>query len=286
MGVTKKNKGLHHTEHSLILNRNSPLMVLSFAYCNVSRCPMRSEPTHSAEQVNEVLFGERVEILEINDKDWAKIKCEWDSYTGWCKMSQLTVITRKAYNKELKFITARNTDKLIFPDSEMWLPMGSDLFPLKGGKVTIGIEQAKFKGKKLDFTQLELNKETIKAATLQYMNAPYHWGGRTIAGIDCSGLTQMAYKLCGKPIPRDASQQALEGTTVDFLQNTHCGDLAFFDNADGKIVHVGILLDESTIIHATDAGGRVVIDKIDQGGIISVARRQRTHNLRFVKRYF
>lgn len=273
-------------EHTLILTPEFLIMVLSFAYCNSSVCPVRKEPFHSSEQVNQLLFGERVEILEINDRDWAKIKSEWDNYEGWCKLSQLTTVTRKAYNKELKYLSAKNTDKLIFPEHEMWLPVGSDLFPLKGGKVTIGIEQGKFKGKKLEFAKLELSKETIKAAALGYMNAPYLWGGRTIAGIDCSGLSQMAYKLCGKAIPRDASQQALQGETIDFLQHTHCGDLAFFDNAEGKIVHVGILLDESTIIHATDAGGRVVIDRIDQGGIISIARRQRTHNLRFVKRYF
>jgi hypothetical protein len=261
-------------------------MVLSFAYCNTSRCPMRLEPSHRSEQVSELLFGERAEILEINDKDWARIKCEWDGYEGWCKRSQLTIVNRKTYGKELKAITARNTDKLVFGDSEMWLPIGSDLFPLKGGKVVIGTDEGKFKGKKLDFGSLELNKENIRKAVFQYMHAPYAWGGRTIAGIDCSGLTQMSYKLCGKAIPRDAAEQATVGDTVDFLPNTHCGDLAFFDNEEGKIVHVGILLDEQTIIHATDAGGRVVIDRIDQGGIISVSHRKRTHNLRLVKRYF
>ena len=261
-------------------------MVLSFAYCNAAVAPVRHEPFHRAEQVNQLLFGERVEILEINDRDWAKIKCEWDGYEGWCKASQLTTVTRKAYNKELKALTARNTDKLVFADSEMWLPLGADLFPLKGGKVMLGTEQGKYKGKKLDYQKLELNKDSIKAAALQYMNAPYQWGGRTVAGIDCSGLMQMAYKLCGKAIPRDAAEQAQVGETIDFLQNTHSGDLAFFDTAEGKIPHVGLLLDEATIVHATDTSGRVVIDKIDQGGIISVSLRKRTHNLRLVKRYF
>lgn len=168
----------------------------------------------------------------------------------------------------------------------MWLPAGADLFPLKAGKVMIGTEQGKYKGKKLEARSMELSKSSIRQAVFQFLNAPYQWGGRTIAGIDCSGLSQMAYKLCGKAIPRDASQQAALGDTVDFLQHTHCGDLAFFDNAEGQITHVGLLLDEHTIIHATDTSGRVVIDKIDQGGIISTSLRKRTHNLRLVKRYF
>ena len=261
-------------------------MVLSFAYCNTTVAPMRSEPGHRAEQVNELLFGDRVEILEMNDKDWAKIRCEWDGYEGWCKASQLAIITRKAYQKQNKALTARHTDKLVFEKSEMLLPLGADLFPLKGGKVTIGIEQGKYKGKKLDVSTLNPEAEAIKEAAMQYLNAPYVWGGRTIHGVDCSGLTQMAYKLCGKAIPRDAAKQAEVGETVDFLQHTHCGDLAFFDNPEGKIVHVGIILDEHTIIHATDTAGRVVIDRIDQGGIISISQRKRTHNLRLVKRYF
>jgi len=72
---------------------------------------------------------------------------------------------------------------------------------------------------------------------------------------------------------------------VDFLQNARCGGLAFFDEKEGKINHVGILLDNQNILHATDASGRVVIDSIDQGGIISRSLKKRTHNLRLVKRF-
>jgi cell wall-associated NlpC family hydrolase len=259
-------------------------MVLTYAYCHVSQAPVRNEPRHGAEMVTELLFGERVEILEINDKDWAKIRVEWDGYIGWCKYGQLCVVTYKEYKKQAKYLVGNHTSKFIINDSEQHVPLGADLYGMKGGKIHLYQKTAKYKGKKSTIKALSFNCDDLKEAAMKYLNAPYLWGGRTIAGIDCSGLVQMAFKLCGTRISRDASMQAEEGTTVDFLQNAKCGDLAFFDNEVGKITHVGILLDNATIIHATDTSGRVVIDKIDQGGIISVSLRKRTHNLRVVKR--
>lgn len=257
-------------------------MVLSYSYCNVSVLPVRKEPSHRAEQVTQLLFGERAEVLELHEETWAKIKVEWDGYEGWCRLSQLAIINKKEYSKDRKFLSGKHGDKLVFDDSELWLPLGSEL--VKSKYLVLG-QTGKFKGKKLEIGNLTLNCEDVKAAAMQYMNAPYQWGGRSIAGIDCSGLSQMVFKLCNRKLLRDASQQATEGETVDFLQHAQCGDLAFFDNTEGRINHVGILLDNQTIIHATDTAGRVVIDRIDQQGIISRSLRKRTHNLRVVKRY-
>jgi hypothetical protein len=260
-------------------------MILSYAFCNVSLMPVRSEPSHRAEQVNEILFGERVEILEINEKDWARVRSYWDQYEGWCRLGQMTIVSQKEFRKAPKYQASTNEGKLIFEDSHQWIPLGADLFHMKKGKIEIYKQQGKLKGKKIAIKKLELNCDELKKAAMNYLNAPYLWGGRSMAGIDCSGLVQMAFKLCGKATQRDASKQAQDGLTVDFLQDAKCGDLAFFDNAEGKIVHVGILLDNQTIMHATETTGRVVIDKIDQGGIISTTLRKRTHNLRLVKRY-
>lgn len=261
-------------------------MVLSYAYCNVSILPMRSEPSHTAEQVNQLLYGERCEIQEINERDWAKIRCEWDGYEGWCRLGQLSCISLREYRKVPKAVAFATNSRLIFDGSEQPIPVGSDVYGLKGGKLPLNLPTAKYKGKRLRYDKMVLDAETLKSMALKYLHTPYLWGGRSMAGIDCSGLTQMAFKLCGKAIPRDASQQANEGETVDFLQHARCGDLAFFNNADGKIVHVGLLLDHDTIIHATETSGRVVIDRIDQGGIISIGLRKRTHHLRLVKRLF
>ena len=259
-------------------------MVLSFSVCNVSVMPIRLEPSHRSEQVNELLFGERAEILELNENDWARIRVELDGYEGWCRLGQLSMVSRKDYRKAAKHMCASHNSRLAFSKGELWVPLGADLHGLKSGKIIVGAELAKYKGKKLSLKKTKLDTESIKVAAIQYLHAPYRWGGRSIAGIDCSGLTQMAFKLCGKAILRDAAQQATEGVLVDFLQNAQCADLAFFENKDGKIVHVGILLDNQTIIHATDTSGKVVIDRIDQGGIISVSLKRRTHNLRMVRR--
>lgn len=261
------------------------MMILSYAFCNVSVMPVRADASHRAEQVNEVLFGEKLEVLEINNDDWARIRTAWDEYEGWCRLGQITLITAKDYKKPVKYLAANNDCKLVFEKGYQWIPAGASLFHLRKNRIAIYNQEGKFKGKKLSLKKSELNAEAVKAAAMSYLHAPYEWGGRTIEGIDCSGLTQMAFKLSGKAIPRDASQQALVGESIDFLQNAQCGDLAFFDNAEGKIVHVGILLDNQTIIHATATTGRVVIDKIDPGGIISISLKKRTHNLRLVKRY-
>jgi gamma-D-glutamyl-L-lysine dipeptidyl-peptidase len=261
------------------------ILPLAYAFCNVPVMPVRSDPSHSSEQTTQLLFGEKVEIIEINNKEWARIHVAWDGYEGWCKQSQITTVQKKEYRKEVKFLAATQTDKLLMPEGEFWTPMGSEL-RIKGGKIKPVNEAGKFKGKKIKISEATLNCETLKHAAMKYLHAPYQWGGRSVAGIDCSGLTQMAFKMCNHSIPRDASQQANEGLLVDFLQHAQCGDLAFFDNKDGKIVHVGLLLDNQTIIHATDTSGRVVVDRIDQGGIISVSLRMRTHNLRVVKRIF
>ena len=114
-----------------------------------------------------------------------------------------------------------------------------------------------------------------------FLNAPYLWGGKTIFGIDCSGFTQMVYKLNGHQLLRDASQQATQGDPLSFIEESEPGDLAFFDNEEGLITHVGIMLKDNHIIHAS---GKVRVDRIDHTGIYNNELRTHTHKLRVIKR--
>ncbi len=256
-------------------------MILSYAFCSVPVMPIRLEPAHTSEMVTQALFGEKLELIEINEQEWAKIRCSWDGYIGWCKLGQVTTINEKEFNKPVKHTSFLHQNKLAFEESEQHMPMGADLFGVKKLKDA----PAKFKGKKLATEDMMATPEKLVEMALHYQNAPYLWGGRSYAGIDCSGLMQVVFKMCGMNIPRNASEQSEEGDTIDFLQHSRTGDLAFFDNADGKITHVGLLIDHDHIIHATDTSGKVVIDRIDPGGIISRILKRRTHSLRVVKRY-
>jgi len=114
-----------------------------------------------------------------------------------------------------------------------------------------------------------------------YLNAPYLWGGRSPLGIDCSGFTQVVFKAAGVRLPRDAYQQAEVGQTLGFVEEASEGDLAFFDNAEGKIIHVGIVLKDRFIIHAS---GKVRIDKLDHQGIFNRETGKYSHTLRVIKR--
>ena len=68
-------------------------------------------------------------------------------------------------------------------------------------------------------------------------------------------------------------------TTLSF-EESEPGDLAFFGNKEGKITHVGIILEKNHIIHSS---GKVRIDRIDQQGIFNTKAGNHTHKLRLIK---
>ncbi len=258
-------------------------MILSYATCAVSVAPMRKEPQHRSEQVSQLLFGERVEILKLKDDYWAYIRCWADEYEGWCLIGQLRIVSKREFNQAPKFIVPSVGNKLCTDHEILMLPIGA---LLKKGAISLGGHKAKYKGKKLLWGSMAPSHEAIEHCAKSFLYAPYLWGGRGVDGIDCSGFTQLVMALNGIAIPRDASQQAQKGETIAFLQEAKCGDLAFFANTEGRINHVGLLLNEHHIIHATETSGMVVVDKIDQEGIVSKSLRKRTHSLRLIKRFF
>ncbi|MFQ3332759.1 MAG: hypothetical protein ACI84S_000839 [Thalassomonas sp.] len=251
---------------------------MKYGISNLSIIPMRDEAADQAEMVNQILFGEHFKVLEIRKK-WSKIRLAHDNYEGWVCNKQWIEIPEEDYKQLDKDVSTITTDILDIITKEHHQPIviGSILPTYKSGHALINNEMYKFDGLTTPgFTQ----KEKLVENALMYLNAPYLWGGRSPLGIDCSGFSQMVYRLQGISLPRDAYQQAEVGTTLSFVEESEPGDLAFFDNKEGKITHVGIILADNHIIHAS---GKVRIDRIDQQGIFNTEIGSHTHKLRLIK---
>ena len=251
---------------------------MSFAICQVSVAPVRAANSDTAEMVTQLLFGEKVEVLE-HEKKWVKIKADFDGYEGYIDPKQILELTEEEYNQlNCNFFTTDAFNLAVENDLPLALPLGAVLPNFKNNAFSFGDKEFQYLG---DVMQpMKIKNLLIDFAKL-YLNVSYLWGGKSTFGIDCSGLVQQVYKLCGYKLPRDASQQAEVGEVLSFLEEAEPGDLAFFDNDEGKIIHVGIILEYGKIIHAH---GKVRIDPIDTNGIFNTDAQEYSHKLRFLKR--
>lgn len=246
--------------------------------CLYALIPARKEPSDKAELVTEILFGETYKVLESNDK-WLLIRTTADEYTCWIDKKQHhsindeTLYVGERAKRLIEWITEKSSD-LTFP-----VPMGS-IIPNEN-------QHFEWNGKFFYRAKDEIapNNYSVLDYARTYLNTPYRWGGKSPMGIDCSGFVQVLYSLKKVSLPRDAYQQAECGELVSFIDQAQPGDLAFFDNSEGRITHVGIIFSTAPgqieIIHSS---GKVKIDRLDHVGIFDVQAGLYTHNLRLIRR--
>lgn len=233
--------------------------------------------------VSQILFGEHFEIIE-SSKEWCKIQLAYDQYVGWISRSQFETISLQEYNllnNEQACVSFDLVQIMLQENSVFSIVIGSTLPHFKDHTCRLGATAYRFEGTVRCPEKLLTTKGIIENAYM-YMHSPYLWGGRSPFGIDCSGFTQMVYKLAGIKLKRDAWQQSEQGSLIHLVDESRQGDLAFFDNEAGHITHVGIILQNSQIIHAS---GKVRIDSIDHHGIYNSEIKKYTHNLRLIKRF-
>lgn len=255
---------------------------MSYAICNLSMIPLRAEPSSRSEMVSQLLFGELFSIIG-QEGSWLQVQCDFDAYTGWIDIKQCRPVsdafaeifksTRSPFSYDLVQMVFNETKKIAIP-----IVLGSTLPTMKNQKFSIDEDEYSYEGE-----GYEVNNATrgmICKTALLYLNSPYCWGGRSPFGIDCSGLVQMVFRMNGYRMKRDASQQSSQGETVSFVSEAEPGDLVFFDNDDGSIIHTGIILPNHKVIHSS---GRVRIDDLDHEGIFSAEQQKYTHRLRIIK---
>ena len=250
-----------------------------FGICNLAIIPLRAEASDKSEQVSQLLFGEHFKIIEATAK-WSQIELAFDGYIGWIDNKQFQSISEEQYLFLADSPIVLNADLIEYistPNNHLLpIPLGSSLSFLENEE--INTRKFSFDGMKVSGAK---PKSDLVKTAFMYLNAPYLWGGKSPFGIDCSGFTQMVYKLNGHHLLRDASQQATQGEALSFIEESEPGDLAFFDNDEGNIVHVGIMMEDNYIIHAS---GQVRIDRLDHLGIYNADTNRHTHKLRVIKK--
>ena len=254
------------------------------AIINLPLVPLRESDNERSELYTQLLFGECVDVIETRER-WLFIRNLNDNYRGWLDRKMVQILSDqdekllekvKKYTVQVPITVCTKTHS----KEKMLLPGGSIIHTNKTGELTIKEESYQLNSSDL-VIEVGIDGQTIIQHALQYLNAPYLWGGKSIFGIDCSGLVQVVFSICGIQLERDASEQVESGKPIDFLSEAKAGDLAFFENDNGKIIHVGLLLNSHQIIHAS---GWVKVESIDTNGIISTITGEYTHKLRVIRR--
>lgn len=244
---------------------------------------MRSEPNHRSEMVNQLLFGEHYTVIkESDDRKWLKILSALDRYEGWIQIEQYHEISSEYFDQvglmDYRICIDLFTS-ILFNKSQVNITIGS-ILPISTNELFEMHEHLAFNGESKSLGQ-KRDADFIEQIARKYINTPYLWGGKSPFGIDCSGFTQIVYRISGYTIPRDSSQQAMSGKLVEDISLSKPGDLVVLNNANGVIDHVGIILENNKIIHAS---GRVRIDQLDSEGIQNLETKKHTHHFHSIRR--
>ncbi|NOY50741.1 MAG: C40 family peptidase [Chlorobi bacterium] len=247
--------------------------------CLQSMVALRKSPSEQSGMINQLLFGDLFIVEQITD-NWCFINTIDDAYPAWANISQLHFLNDgefESINESPRFYSLNSSNISFSNDNKLVYTFGSRLPNFDSGVFSLEGSSYKHEG---DVIEPSSGNRILEIAKL-YLGSPYLWGGRSIFGIDSSGFVQMVFKLNGILLPRDVSQQLKTGNTINFLEEAEAGDLAFFENEEGDIVHVGILMGNEGIIHSS---GELRIDSIDHNGIFNKKLDKYTHKLRILKR--
>ena len=231
---------------------------MKIGQCHLSFMQVRLEPSDRSELVTQLIYGETYAVLEELDK-WLNIEIHGDNYRGYIDKKQYD---ERTFSPQEAAINTRFPFILHEEERRINVPLGAFIHAPHSSNLSLK-----------EATELFKN----------FLGAPYVWGGKTQFGYDCSGFTQIFFRCLGVSLLRDAYQQATQGATVHLLDEALTGDLAFFDNADGKITHVGIIIKEDSEFKIFHSSGELRIDTLDHQGIYK-KNEGYSHNLRLIQR--
>lgn len=248
---------------------------MQFGICPLSIVSVRSSADDTSEMVSQLLYGEHFKVLDCR-KFWSKIRIAFDGCEGWVRNHQIKFIEQDIFNTLEKAKSPLYSSELVsFVETEesMLLPI-----LLGSSSQNASLLSHRFDG---NYSPRNRKKENLVQTALLFLNAPYLWGGKTPFGIDASGFTQMVHKINGYRLRRKVQEQSEQGSPLSFIEESEAGDLVFFDNKEGKIHHVGLIMDNNYVIHVD---GKVRIDRLDHTGIFNADDGKYSYQLRVIKK--
>lgn len=253
---------------------------MSYAICTVAAAPVRKEPSHRSEMTNQLLFGETFEVLEEKE-EWRFVRSLYDGYEGWLTDHLIQLCEASLALPKPAYVATALANTVQQGTSSFEIPMGAHLTGFNESSGSLWNPQLSFKGRYRKTANIA-NTQMLVRSAYTWVNVPYLWGGKTLMGVDCSGFVQTLFKVMGIALLRDAWQQEEGGKAVASLEEGREGDLLFFKNENGRVTHVGLLLEGNKVIHAA---GKVRIDPVDMEGIIHNESGKRTHRHLTMRRY-
>ena len=233
--------------------------------------PLRAGADDRAELVSELLAGEPVVLEEEGSGPWVAVQTVRDGYRGWCDRKQLAA---GAFTDGVRCFEPFAPWVRTSDGATLYLPWGATVHRQLEGAYTLGTSMLKR-------VNPEADRPACPAAlAATWRGVPYRWGGKTHFGVDCSGLVQQVFAALRIALPRDAADQIHCGTSIP-SELRQKGDLAFFTNRDGKVIHVGICTGPDALLHAS---GEVREDPLDVQGIRHAVTGERTHTLCGIRR--
>ena len=260
---------------------------MSYGIALHSVVPVRAEAREGAEQNTQMLFGELCAILEEQLR-WVRIRLESDGQEGWADAKMICPMKSEEYKSHKTALKTAAT--VAMPMAYAVSENNGQTIPLTAGTKLTNYQDGRFEvlgvGFRIDPSMvitksLDFNEQNLLQAVRFFLNIPYLWGGKNAMGMDCSGFTQIVMSLFGKNLPRNASEQVTCGRMISALSKAKAGDLVFFDHEDGKISHVGIVIDPERVIHCS---GRVKVEKLDETGVFNAEAGSYSHHLVTIRR--
>lgn len=251
---------------------------MKYGICELPYIPLRSETSHKSEMLNQVVFGEKYKII-AKRANWSQVELIHDNYCGYIENKVINEIEENDFNE---MIIMQNSNNVLIKNNneKIIIPMGAKI-PKEINNNKFSIKDNNYELLSEIYCKKKNKKEIIFEKSNALLNTAYLWGGRTEWGLDCSGFSQLIYRSIGIEIPRDANKQSQLGNPVCFFEEAELGDLAFFENEEKEVIHVGIIIDKNKIIHCS---GFVKIDFIDHNGIFDKKQGYYSYQLSIIKK--